>query len=65
MKHVASFSGIKYRTAWKARVTDASAIPREWMVVNEQALQAFARSTKGAVAVAGVEFYAEKTMAAG
>ena len=57
--------GIKYRTTWKARVTKAEDVPREWLIVNDKALQSFARSTKGAVKVAGVEFYAEQGMAVG
>jgi len=47
---------------WRARITDEKAIPREWMIVNEKALNAFARSTKGKVPVAGVEFYSESVL---
>lgn len=55
--------GQHFTRTWKARVVDVKAVPREWLVVNEQALQAFARSTKGAVQVAGVEFYEETSLA--
>lgn len=58
-------SGVATRTTWKARVVDVAAVPREWMTVNEKALDAFARSTKGSVAVAGVEFYSEQSLAIG
>ena len=38
-------------------------MPREWMIVNQSALDAFARSTKGAVKVAGVEFVESANLA--
>lgn len=50
------------RVTWKARVVDVSAVPREYMIVNESALQAMARATKGAIRVPGVEFYAESSL---
>lgn len=52
-------AGIASKTTWKARIVDAALVPREFLVVNEQALQAFARTTKGVTPVAGVEFYEE------
>lgn len=55
--------GQSIRAVWKARVVDAAKVPREWMVVNQSALDAFARSTKGAVAVMGVEMYAKNVLA--
>ena len=55
--------GQSIRVTWKARVVDAAKVPREWLVVNQQALDAFARSTRGAVAVAGVEMYSENVLA--
>lgn len=55
--------GQSIRKTWKARVIDVAQVPREWMVVNQQALDAFARSTKGAVKIAGVEMYEESTLA--
>ena len=47
---------------WMARVVDKEAVPREWLIINEKALNAFARSTKGSTKVAGVEFYAESVL---
>lgn len=44
---------------WKARVVNAALVPREWLIVDEQQLGAFARATKGTKAISGVEFYAE------
>jgi hypothetical protein len=55
--------GQSLRKTWRAVVVDAAAVPREWLVVNEQALNAFARSTKGAVPVAGVRFVEETQLA--
>lgn len=44
---------------WKAVVVNVDLVPREYMVVNDTALQALARATKGAVKVAGVQFVEE------
>ena len=55
--------GQSIRKIWKARVVNAAVVPREWMVVNHPALDAFAKATKGAVAVAGVEMYSETGLA--
>lgn len=49
-------SGQSVRKTWTAKVVDAAIVPREWMVVNEKALDSFAKATKGAVKVPGVEF---------
>jgi len=49
-------SGQSIRKTWTAKVVDVSLVPREWMVVNEKALDSFAKATKGAVKVPGVEF---------
>jgi hypothetical protein len=62
-KTVGSTSGTSIKKLWKARVVNADAVPREWLMVNETALAVFAKSTKGSVKVAGVEFYAEDSMA--
>jgi hypothetical protein len=55
--------GQSVRKTWKAEVVDPPSVPRGWLIVNQQALDAFARSTKGAVRVPGVEFYEETTLA--
>ena len=56
-------SGQSIRKTWTARVTNAAIVPREWLTVNEAALKAFAKSTKGAVPVAGVQFFEESSLA--
>ena len=55
--------GQSIRKTWRARVVNSAVVPREWMVVNQPALDAFAKATKGAVAVAGVEMYEETGLA--
>ena len=58
-------SGISTRKVWKHRVADARKVPRDYLVVNEKMLADFAKATKGAIPVEGVEFYCEDVMAAG
>lgn len=55
-------AGQSIRKVWRARVIDAELIPRQWMTVNEKALEAFVRATGGSVPVAGVEWYQESVM---
>jgi hypothetical protein len=55
--------GQSIRKTWRARVVNAAEVPREWLVVNQQALDAFAKATKGAAPVAGVEMYEETGLA--
>lgn len=56
-------AGVATRKVWKYRITDMAALPREYMIPNEAMLSAFAKSTQGKVPVAGVEFYAEDSLA--
>jgi len=55
--------GLSTRKIWKARVVDVEKVPREWMIVNDKALDSFAKSTKGSVKIPGVEFYQESSLA--
>jgi hypothetical protein len=55
--------GQTIRKTWKARVIDGALVPLEWRTINQQALDAFAKATKGAVPVAGVEMYEETGLA--
>jgi len=57
-------AGVFMREIWKYRIVDDKIIPREFLIVNEKLLGEMARSTKGVVPVAGVEFYSEKVLAA-
>lgn len=56
-------SGISYKTTWKAEVTDFSKIPRVWLSVNYQALNAHARNTQGKVPIAGIKMISSKAIA--
>lgn len=55
--------GMSTRELWKYRVVDVAIVPREWMIPNDAMLAGYARSTKGKVPVAGVEFYSESSVA--
>lgn len=57
--------GASVRKIWRARVVDPQQVPREFLIVNEKALEAYAKATKGAVSVPGVEFYEESSLAVG
>jgi hypothetical protein len=60
---VPKIAGISTREIWKYRVINEKLIPDKYKIVNEKMLGEVARSTKGALAVSGVEFYSETTMA--
>jgi DNA polymerase III alpha subunit (gram-positive type) len=62
---VEKISGIATKTIWKFKITDVNAIPREYMIPNEKTLGEIARATKGAIKIAGVEFYEESIISAG
>lgn len=53
-------AGVSYRKRWRARVVDATKVPREFLVVDEGRLDKFADAMGGSVPVAGVEFYCEQ-----
>ncbi len=70
----AEITGASGRKTWKAEVTDmavliASATPgsvaASFLEVNQKAADAFARSTKGTVAVAGVKFMEVESLSIG
>lgn len=56
---IAKAEGTSAAKIWKARVVDPAKVPREWMIVDQKALDAFAKSTKGTKQIEGVEFYPE------
>ena len=55
--------GESTRKIWKSRVIDINKVPRVFMVVDEKALNAYAKATKGVVPVEGIEFYQESSLA--
>ena len=52
-------SATTVRQNWKSRIVDATLIPREWLIPDEQAIGAYARSMKEKASIPGVEFYSE------
>ena len=47
-------AGISYRDQWSAEVTDIMLVPREYLIVNLQALNKIAAATKGTLTVPGL-----------
>lgn len=57
-------TGIATRKVWKARVLDATKVPREFLVVDEKKLDGYAKAMKEQARVEGVQFYTEESMSA-
>lgn len=55
--------GVSYRDKWTALVVDINLVPREYMIVNQSALDKVAAVTKGSIQIAGVKFNCEKVLA--
>lgn len=49
----------KFQTRWTFRITNANAIPRQFLKPDEVLLQRYATAMKGAANVPGVEFFAK------
>lgn len=58
-------NGMKQVTRWRFRIVNELAIPREFLIVDEQKLRKYAEAMKASAKVAGVEFYPETTAAFG
>ena len=54
--------GVSYRDNWTAEVINTDLVPREYMIVNLQALNSIAKSTKGTLKIPGVKFNCEKIL---
>jgi hypothetical protein len=50
-------AGISRRTNWKARVIDEALVPREFLCVDEQKLNRYAKAMQQKASVLGVEFW--------
>lgn len=59
VSYVPKTKGTTMRESWKAVVTDPDKVPREYLIVNEKALDALAKATKGSMKIPGVEFRKE------
>lgn len=57
--------GLSMRTMWSARIVNVDLVPREYLIVNEAALNKVAEATKGAIKIPGVEFESRQIAAAG
>ena len=55
--------GAAMRKTWKCRVVDASLVPEQYRIVNQAALDAFAKTMKDLAVMPGCEFYSEDTVA--
>lgn len=55
-------AGTSFRKTWKFRVVDINAVPREFMIPDEQRLGQIAREQKEAAAIPGIEFYAVESI---
>jgi KTSC domain len=56
---ISRVSGAVVKETWKARVVNAALVPREWLMVDEAALNKHAANRKQMAVVPGVEFYPE------
>jgi hypothetical protein len=56
-------NGISRKSNWKWRLIDESAVPREFLMVDEQKLNRFAKAMQDKARVAGIEFYDDGTIA--
>lgn len=56
--------GISTRSVWRFEITDPKAIPREYLMVDEQKIGKVVRALKGDTEIPGVRVYEEKSLAA-
>ena len=49
-----------FRSIWKFRIVNESAIPRQYLIPDEKAIGAVVRSSQGRIRIAGVEPYEER-----
>jgi hypothetical protein len=61
---VAQVAGVSTREDWDFRIVNEMAIPREYLLVNESAIRALGKTTRGKARIAGVEFYSKQVVAA-
>jgi|GEM_PF-830815 len=54
---VSAVKGLFESKDWDFRIVNESAIPREYLLVNESAIRTLGRNTKGKAKISGVEFY--------
>ena len=52
--------GPVFRSIWKFRIVNESAIPRQYLIPDEKAIGAVVRSSQGRIRIAGIEPYEER-----
>lgn len=57
-------SGVSTREVWKFAVSNAAAVPREYLSVDETKIRKVVQALKGDTQIAGVRVYSEKQLAA-
>lgn len=61
---IAKANGVSTRKVWRHRVKDAGLVPREFLIVDDKKLAAYAAAMKEGARVPGVEFFTETIMSA-
>ncbi len=56
--------GIQVRKSWDFEITDAAAIPREYLIVNETAIRKVVGALKGETKIPGIRAFEKETVAA-
>lgn len=59
---VVKVAGQSFSEKWAGRVTNIDLVPRRFLMVNDRAVQEFARLSKGTEKIPGLEFYSETIM---
>ena len=62
---VPKVDGVSYRDTWRQEVTDASLVPRPYLMVNDQAIAKVVAATQGAVQIPGVRVFVVKVPVVG
>lgn len=60
---VEKIEGVTKRTIWKFEITDPTAIPREYLAIDEKKIGAVVRALKADASIPGVRVYAETSLA--
>lgn len=54
--------GVSFRDNWTFQITDEKAIPREYLMVNEQAIRAVVKAMKGGTNIPGIRAYNDRVV---
>jgi hypothetical protein len=54
--------GMSIKKTWKAKVIDVSQVPRQFLVIDQKSLDAYAREKGVSANIPGVEFYEDSTI---